>query len=71
MPIKAELAGSVWPDAVLKTIVLKMDNGKYEVPSLASSTRHVQQNAVSRPKGLTIQARMAPTRARYSLQSTS
>jgi hypothetical protein len=30
-PVKAELAGQPMPDAVLKTISLKLDNGKYEV----------------------------------------
>jgi uncharacterized protein (TIGR03067 family) len=30
-PFKAELAGQPMPDAVLKTISLKLDNGKYEV----------------------------------------
>jgi uncharacterized protein (TIGR03067 family) len=30
-PVKAELAGKPMPDAVLKTISLKLENGKYEV----------------------------------------
>ena len=30
-PAKAELAGQPMPDAVLKSISLKLDNGKYEV----------------------------------------
>jgi uncharacterized protein (TIGR03067 family) len=30
-PVKAELAGQPMPEAVLKTISLKLDNGKYEV----------------------------------------
>ena len=61
MPIKAELAGSVWPDAVLKTIVLKMDNGKYEVSVAGKLDKGTYtQNAVSRPKGLTIQGTDGP-----------
>jgi uncharacterized protein (TIGR03067 family) len=31
MPVKAELAGQPMPDAVLKTITLKLNNGEYEV----------------------------------------
>ncbi len=30
-PVKAELGGQPMPDAVLKTISLKLDSGKYEV----------------------------------------
>ena len=30
-PVKAELAGQPMTDAVLKSISLKLDNGKYEV----------------------------------------
>ena len=31
IPVKAELGGQPMPDAVLKTITLKTDNGQYEV----------------------------------------
>ena len=38
-PIKAELGGNPVPDAVLKEITLKLDNGKYEAPSLVNPTK--------------------------------
>jgi uncharacterized protein (TIGR03067 family) len=60
-PIKAELAGSPWPDALLKTIVLKMADGKYEVSVAGQIDKGTfKQDTASRPKGLTIQGTDGP-----------
>src|SRR5256885_3342811 len=55
IPIKAELAGHPMADAVLKTISLKLDNGKYEVfvgdePDRGTYTLDVTSN----PRGMTV-----------------
>src|SRR5436190_10957242 len=61
IPVKAELAGSIWPDALLKTIVLKMADGKYEVSVAGQLDKGTyKQDSTSRPKGLTIQGTEGP-----------
>ena len=50
-PVKAELAGTAWPDAVLKTIVLKMDADKYEVSVAGKLDKGTyKQDPTARPK---------------------
>jgi uncharacterized protein (TIGR03067 family) len=60
-PTKAELAGRPMPDAVLKSISLKLYNGKYEVlvgeqPDRGSYTLDV----AAKPKGMTITGSEGP-----------
>ena len=60
-PAKAELAGQPLPDAILKMISLKLENGKYEVfvgdkPDRGTYTL----DAASQPKGMTITGTEGP-----------
>ena len=60
-PVKAELAGQPMTDAVLKSISLKLDNGKYEVfvgdkPDRGTYT----VDSASKPKGMTITGTEGP-----------
>ena len=54
-PVKAELAGQPMTDAVLKSISLKLDNGKYEVLVGSAPDRGTYTvDSTTRPKGMTI-----------------
>ena len=60
-PAKAELAGQPLADAVLKTISLKLDNGKYEVfvgehPDRGTYTL----DSTGKPKGITVTGTEGP-----------
>ena len=60
-PVKAELAGQPMADAVLKSISLKLDNGKYEVfvgdkPDRGTYTL----DSATRPKSMTITGSEGP-----------
>jgi uncharacterized protein (TIGR03067 family) len=60
-PTQAELAGKPMPDAVLKTITLKLDNGRYEVfvgdqPDRGTYTL----DTAADPRGLTINGTEGP-----------
>ncbi len=60
-PVKAELAGQAMSDAVLKSISLKLENGKYEVfvgnePDRGTYTL----DATSKPRGMTITGTEGP-----------
>jgi uncharacterized protein (TIGR03067 family) len=61
IPVKAELAGQAIPEAVLKTIVLKLDQEKYEV-SVAGKTDQgtCTQDPTTKPKRLSIQGTDGP-----------
>lgn len=64
-PAKAELAGLPMPEAVLKTISLKLDNGKYEVlvgdkPDRGTYT----MDATTKPKSLTITGTEGPNQGK-------
>ncbi len=64
-PVKAELAGQPMPDAVLKSISLKLDNGKYEVfvgdkPDRGTYT----VDSTSNPKSMTITGTAGPNRGK-------
>ena len=61
IPTKAELAGQPMPQAVLKSISLKMDDGKYEVfvgdlPDRGTYTL----DSTSKPRGMTITGTQGP-----------
>jgi len=60
-PIAAELAGEPMADAVLKTIILKLDNGKYEVSVAGKLDKGTwTQDSTTKPKSLTIQGTDGP-----------
>jgi uncharacterized protein (TIGR03067 family) len=64
-PVKAELAGQPMPDAVLKSISLKLDNGKYEVfvgehPDRGTYTL----DSATQPKGMTITGTEGPNQGK-------
>jgi uncharacterized protein (TIGR03067 family) len=64
-PIKAELGGKPMADELLKTISLKMDNGKYEVfvgehPDRGTYTI----DAAATPKGITVTGTEGPNQGR-------
>ena len=54
-PIKAELAGQPIPDAVMKSISLKLEKGKYEVFAGGTPDRGAYAiDAATKPKSMTI-----------------
>jgi len=60
-PIKAELAGQPMPEAVLKSISLKLDNGRYEVfvgeqPDRGTYTL----DSATAPKGMSVSGTEGP-----------
>jgi uncharacterized protein (TIGR03067 family) len=64
-PVKAELAGQAMSDALLKSISLKLDNGKYEVfvgnePDRGTYTLDTSSN----PKGMTITGTEGPNKGK-------
>jgi len=64
-PMKAELAGQPMADAVLKSISLKLDSGKYEVfvgehPDRGTYTL----DSASKPRGMTITGTEGPNRGK-------
>jgi uncharacterized protein (TIGR03067 family) len=64
-PVKAELGGQPMADAVLKTISLKLDHGKYDVlvgdrPDKGTYTL----DSTSNPKGMTITGTEGPNRGK-------
>ena len=61
VPIKAELAGQAMPEALLKTIVLKLDQGKYEVSVAGKIDKGTcTQDPTTKPKRLSIQGTDGP-----------
>jgi uncharacterized protein (TIGR03067 family) len=64
-PVKAELAGQPMTDAVLKSISLKLDNGKYEVfVGLAPDRGTYTLDATTKPKSMTITGTEGPNHGR-------
>ena len=64
-PVKAELGGQPMDDAILKSISLKLDDGKYEVfvgdkPDRGTYTL----DAASKPKGMTITGTEGPNQGK-------
>ena len=61
IPARAELAGRPMPDAVLKSIRLKMDNGKYEVFVGDEPDRGIYAiDSTSSPRSITITGMEGP-----------
>ena len=71
-PSKAELGGKPMPDAVLKTIKLKLDNGKYEA-SVAGKLDigTYTLDVASKPKGMTVNGTEGPNKGKSFPPSTS
>lgn len=60
-PVKAELGAQPMPDTVLKTISLKMDNGKYEVFVGTSPDRGTYTiDTTTKPKSITVNGTEGP-----------
>ena len=61
LPVKAELAGQPMPEAVLKTISLKLDHGKYDVSAAGEPDKGTYTlDAASNPKGMSITGTNGP-----------
>ena len=57
LPVKAELAGQPMPDTVLKSISLKLDNGKYEVFAAGKPDRGTYTlESTTEPKSMAVGA---------------
>lgn len=65
IPVKAELGGKPMPEAVLKTISLKLGNGTYDVSVAGEPDKGTYEIDVSRkPKGMTIRGTVGPNQGR-------
>ena len=64
-PIKAELGGNPVPDAVLKTITLKLDNGKYEASVAGQPDKGTYAlDSANKPKGMTVNGTEGPNKGK-------
>ena len=60
-PVTAELAGQPMADTVLKSISLKLDNGKYDVSVAGQSDQGTYTlDSATKPKGMTITGTAGP-----------
>jgi uncharacterized protein (TIGR03067 family) len=65
VPVKADLGGQPMTDAVLKTISLKLDSGKYDVAVAGEPDKGTYTlDATSQPKGMTITGTEGPNQDR-------
>ena len=63
LPVKAELAGQPMSEAVLKTISLKLDHGKYDVLAAGEPDKGTYTlDAASNPKGMSITGTEGPNK---------
>jgi uncharacterized protein (TIGR03067 family) len=64
-PVKAELAGHPLPDAVLKTISLKLHNGQYDVSVAGEPDKGTYtMESSTKPKGMTITGTDGPNKGK-------
>jgi uncharacterized protein (TIGR03067 family) len=64
-PVKAELGGQPMPDAVLKTIRLKLVDGKYEVLADGHPDNGTYSlDAAAEPKGMTVTGTEGPNKGK-------
>jgi uncharacterized protein (TIGR03067 family) len=64
-PVKAELAGQPFPEAVLKTISLRLHGGEYEVSVAGKPDKGTFQiDPSAKPKGMTIVGTEGPNKGR-------
>jgi len=62
---KAELAGAAFPDAILKTIVLKLEGDKYEVSVGGAIDKGTcKLDATAKPKGLILTGTDGPNKGK-------
>jgi uncharacterized protein (TIGR03067 family) len=60
-PVKAELSGQPMADTVLKSISLKLDNGRYDVLAGGASDKGTYTlDTAAKPKGMTITGTAGP-----------
>jgi uncharacterized protein (TIGR03067 family) len=65
LPVTAELAGQPMPDAVLKTITLKLSEGKYEVSVAGDADKGTWTlDSTAKPKGMKITGVKGPNAGR-------
>lgn len=65
LPVHAELAGQPMPDVVLKSISLKIENGRYEVFVGAVADRGTCiVDSSAKPKGMTITGTEGPNKGK-------
>jgi uncharacterized protein (TIGR03067 family) len=65
LPVKAELGARPMPDAVLKTISLKMEDGRYEVMADGHPDNGTYSlNTTSTPKGMTVVGTDGPNKGK-------
>ena len=61
LPVKAELAGQPLPDTVLKSISLKLDNGKYEVFAAGKPDKGTYTiDSTTEPRSMTVTGSEGP-----------
>jgi uncharacterized protein (TIGR03067 family) len=76
-PMKAELGGQPMPDAVLKTIALKLNNGKYDVSVAGEPDKGTYTiDSSTKPKSMIITGTDGPNKGRtfpaiYELEADS
>jgi uncharacterized protein (TIGR03067 family) len=64
-PSKAELAGQPFPEAVLKTIILKLDGGKYDVSVAGEPDKGTYTlNSSTKPKSMVITGTEGPNKGK-------
>src|SRR5947207_2218083 len=65
LPAKAELSGQPWTEDALKTIVMKLNDGKYEVSVAGQLDRgtFILDSKLT-PKGMTITGREGPNKGK-------
>lgn len=65
IPVKAELAGQPLPDAVLKTISLKLHNGQYDVSVAGEPDKGMYTlDSSKKPKSMTIAGTEGPNKGK-------
>ena len=65
IPVKAELGGQPLPDEVLKTISLKLENGKYEVLVGAQPDKGTYtMDSTTKPKSITVTGTEGPNKGK-------
>jgi uncharacterized protein (TIGR03067 family) len=64
MPVKAELGGEPMPDAVLKTISLKLAHGRYKAMAESPDYGTYSLDTATRPKSMTVTGTDGPNKGR-------
>lgn len=65
IPVKAELGGTPMPDAVLKTISMKLGDGTYDVSVAGAPDKGTYEiDPAAKPKGMVIKGTEGPNKGR-------